>query len=200
KGLRLAPMADSIAPALLVAQAVGRLGNYFNQELFGGPTDLPWGLQIEPQILQAHGIEPGTLVHPTFLYEMIWNLTMAGLIVLLDRKIRFANGQVFALYMMAYGLGRFWIEMLRMHPAQEFAGLRLNSWAALAVVVAGLLLFLFLGRRKDAYATSVWLPGRAPEDDVGQAADEGGSRSGPRTDENQAEDADPAAGGRDDSH
>lgn len=164
KGLRLAPMADAIAPALLVAQAVGRLGNYFNQELFGGPTDLPWGLQIEPHILAAHGIDPGTLVHPTFLYEMLWNLSMAALLVILDRRLRLGGGQVFALYVVMYSTGRFWIEGLRMDPALEFLGIRLNAWSALGLAVLGVVLFIILRRRGVHREKSAWLPGREPAD------------------------------------
>lgn len=164
KGLRLAPMADSIAPALLVAQAIGRLGNYFNQELFGGPTDLPWGLQIDDRILQAHGLDPGILVHPTFGYELIWNLAMAAVLVILDRRLRLGHGRVFCLYVMAYGTGRFFIEMLRTDPAQEFAGLRLNSWAALLLVVLALVALIVIGRRHPGRDESVWLPGREPDE------------------------------------
>ncbi|MGC0274708.1 prolipoprotein diacylglyceryl transferase [Pseudactinotalea sp. Z1739] len=173
KGLRLAPMADAIAPALLVAQAVGRLGNYFNQELFGGPTDLPWGLQIDGHILAAHGLEAGTLVHPTFLYELIWNLFMAALLVLLDRRLRLGGGQVFALYVLMYASGRFWIEGLRMDPALEFAGIRLNAWAALGLAAAALIAFVVLRRRGSHQDTSVWLPGREPADEeVGEGHDD----------------------------
>lgn len=145
-GQRMGPMADSVAPALLVAQAVGRWGNWFNQELFGAPTTLPWGLRIDAAHMPA-GYAPGTLFHPTFLYECLWNLTMAGLIVLADRRLRFRSGQVFALYLMAYTLGRGWIEMLRIDDAEHVLGLRLNVWTSLLVFVAGLVLFVLAGRR-----------------------------------------------------
>ena len=100
-GVRLGPIADSLAPALLIAQAIGRWGNWFNQELFGAPTTLPWGLQIDAAHMPA-GYPAGTLFHPTFLYECLWNLAAAALIVWLDRRHRFAGGQVFGLYLMAY--------------------------------------------------------------------------------------------------
>ena len=139
------PIADSLAPALLVAQAIGRWGNWFNQELFGGPTTLPWGLQIDAAHLPA-GYAPGTLFHPAFLYECLWNLAAAALIVWLDRRRRFAAGQVFGLYLMAYTLGRAWIEMLRIDDAHTLGGLRLNVWTSLLVFAVGAALFVIAGR------------------------------------------------------
>ena len=144
-GVRFGPIADSLAPALLVAQAIGRWGNWFNQELFGGPTTLPWGLQIDAAHLPA-GYAPGTLFHPAFLYECLWNLAAAALIVWLDRRRRFAAGQVFGLYLMAYTLGRAWIEMLRIDDAHTFGGLRLNVWTSLLVFAVGAVLFVIAGR------------------------------------------------------
>ena len=144
-GVRFGPIADSLAPALLVAQAIGRWGNWFNQELFGGPTTLPWGLQIDAAHLPA-GYAPGTLFHPAFLYECLWNLAAAALIVWLDRRRRFAGGLVFGLYLMAYTLGRAWIEMLRIDDAHTFGGLRLNVWTSLLVFAVGAVLFVIAGR------------------------------------------------------
>ena len=147
-GARFGPLADSIAPPLLVAQAIGRWGNYFNQELFGAPTTLPWGLRIDAAHLPA-GYAQGTLFHPTFLYESLWNLAMAALIVWLEGRVRFRAGQVFALYVMVYTLGRGWIEMLRIDDAHHVLGLRLNVWTSMVVFLAGLVLFLlalWLGR------------------------------------------------------
>lgn len=145
EGQRMGPLADSLAPALLVAQAIGRWGNWFNQELFGGPTTLPWGLRIDAAHLPA-GYPQGTLFHPTFLYECLWNLAMAGVIVVLDRRIRFRSGQVFALYLMAYTAGRGWIEMMRIDDAEHVLGLRLNVWTSLLVFLLGVLVFLVAGR------------------------------------------------------
>lgn len=177
KGLRLTPMADAIAPALLVAQAIGRLGNYFNQELFGGPTDLPWGLQIDPQILLAHGFPPDTLVHPTFLYELIWNLTMAGALIWLDRRLRLGHGRVFALYVLFYGVGRVWVEMLRVDHSQIILGQRLNVWSALLLALGGLIAFLLISRRHPGREENVWLPGHEPEtDDTAGSEDEAGQQ------------------------
>ena len=144
-GVRFGPIADSLAPALLVAQAIGRWGNWFNQELFGGPTTLPWGLQIDAAHLPA-GYAPGTLFHPAFLYECLWNLAAAALIVWLDRRRRFAAGQVFGLYLMAYTLGRAWIEMLRIDDAHTLGGLRLNVWTSLLVFAVGAARFVIAGR------------------------------------------------------
>lgn len=141
----LGPIADSLAPALLVAQAIGRWGNWFNQELFGGPTTLPWGLQIDAYHLPA-GYPVGTLFHPTFLYESLWNLAGAGLIVALDRRRRFAAGQLFGMYLMIYTAGRSWIEMLRIDDAHTVLGLRLNVWTSLAVFALGLAVYLIAGR------------------------------------------------------
>ncbi len=144
-GVRLGPIADSLAPALLIAQAIGRWGNWFNQELFGAPTTLPWGLQIDAAHMPA-GYPAGTLFHPTFLYECLWNLAAAALIVWLDRRHRFAGGQVFGLYLMAYTAGRCWIEMLRIDDAHRVLGLRLNVWTSLLVFALGLLVFVVAGR------------------------------------------------------
>lgn len=145
-GQRLGPMADSIAPTLLVAQALGRFGNWFNQELFGGPTTLPWGLEIDDRHLPA-GFESGTLFHPTFLYESIWNVTMALILLRLDKKVKFKGGQLIFLYMVLYATGRFWIENVRIDPARLIFGMRLNAWSALAIIVIGIVGFIVAGKR-----------------------------------------------------
>lgn len=145
-GQRVGPFADSVAPTLLVAQAIGRFGNWFNQELFGKPTTLPWGLKIDENHL-PRGYEPGTLFHPTFLYEVIWNLTMAGVLVLLDKKFKFKGGQVIFLYVAFYATGRFWIENLRIDPANVFLGMRLNAWSAVVLIIIGVVGFLIAGKR-----------------------------------------------------
>lgn len=139
------PIADSLAPALLVAQAIGRWGNWFNQELFGGPTTVPWGLQIDAAHMPI-GYAAGTLFHPTFLYESLWNLAGAALIVWLERRRRFAAGQLFGMYLMIYTAGRSWIEMMRIDDAHTVLGLRLNVWTSLVVFAVGLALYLVTGR------------------------------------------------------
>lgn len=144
-GQRLGPFADSVAPTLLIAQAIGRFGNWFNQELFGKPTTLPWGLRIDDAHLPA-GYAPGTLFHPTFLYEALWNVTMAVIIIVLDRKHRFSGGQVMFLYIALYATGRFWIENLRIDPANVILGLRLNAWSAIALIIVGVVGFFLAGK------------------------------------------------------
>lgn len=127
RGLRLAPFADALAPALIVAQAIGRLGNYFNQELFGRPTTLPWGLEID-----AHNMPPGyaegTLFHPTFLYELLWNLLIAAVLLWIERRRWLVPGQLFVLYVIGYTLGRSLIETLRIDKSEYILGIRVNLW------------------------------------------------------------------------
>lgn len=176
-GVRLAPFADAMAPALLVAQAIGRLGNYFNQELFGAPTTLPWGLQIDASTLRAQGLDypAGTLFHPTFLYELVWNLAMAAVLVYLDRKLRLRHGRVFWLYVALYTLGRVWIEMLRIDEAEEVLGLRLNVWTSILVFLVAVVAFIVIGIRTRGVADPIWMPGREPassDEEDPEAADE----------------------------
>lgn len=142
---RLAPLADAIAPTILLAQALGRWGNYFNQELFGSPTTLPWGLAIDDAHL-PQGYASGTLFHPTFLYESLWNLSAFGVLLFLDRRFRFKGGQVMCLYLMAYGPIRILMETLRLDPAYEFLGIRQNAWTSIIGIVIALICFFYLGR------------------------------------------------------
>lgn len=146
--LRVAPFADAIAPALLFAQAFGRLGNWFNQELFGGPTTLPWGLQIDAAHLPATAA-PGTLFHPTFLYELLWNVLMALVLIRIDRTRRLAGGQLMWLYICVYTLGRGFIEALRIDEATLILGVRLNVWTSLIVFVVGVFGFYVAGQRSQ---------------------------------------------------
>ncbi|HVQ87568.1 MAG TPA: prolipoprotein diacylglyceryl transferase, partial [Actinomycetes bacterium] len=118
KGLPLPPLGDAIAPGIAVAQAVGRWGNWFNQELFGGPTNLPWGLEIDLSHRPAQYIGVTTF-QPTFLYESLWMLVVAVILVVVDRRLRLGHGRVFALYVALYTVGRFGIELLRIDPANE---------------------------------------------------------------------------------
>lgn len=157
-GVRFSSFADAVAPGLLVAQAIGRLGNWFNQELFGGPTTLPWGLEISPDRLPA-GYEVGTLFHPTFLYEMLWNLAAAALLVFLDRRFRLGRGRVFWLYVVFYTVGRLWIELLRIDPAEQVLGLRLNVWTSIIVCAIGVVAFVVQGRRHAGREDSVFVDG-----------------------------------------
>lgn len=154
-GQRLGPFADALAPGLMMAQALGRWGNYFNQELFGSATNLPWGLEISDLHLPA-GYESGTLFHPTFLYECLWNVIFACLLMWIDRKVKFKAGQVFSLYLVSYGLVRFLLEFLRLDVSGQFWGLRTNQWAALDCLLLGLVAFVLLG--KLGRSTRVSLP------------------------------------------
>nr|WP_233404310.1 prolipoprotein diacylglyceryl transferase [Actinotalea solisilvae] len=156
QGVRFAVFADAVAPGLLVAQAIGRLGNWFNQELFGGPTTLPWGLRIDPDgPTFPDGFPPDTLFHPTFLYELVWNLACAVVLVVVDRRLRLGHGRVFFLYVMLYTVGRLWIELLRIDPAEQVLGLRLNVWTSILVFVGALVAFVLVGRRHPGRETTV---------------------------------------------
>jgi prolipoprotein diacylglyceryl transferase len=139
-GVPVAPFLDAAAPALLVAQAIGRIGNYFNQELFGGPTSLPWALQISP----AHrpgGYEAFATFHPTFLYELIWNLGLAAFLVWLGHHRKIRPPGLFALYVTGYSAFRIFEESLRVDPAHHILGLRLNFFVACLLTIAGALWF-----------------------------------------------------------
>jgi len=150
KGVSFATFMDAVAPGVLIAQAIGRIGNYFNQELFGSPTTLPWALEIEPYQPTFPGqYPPDTLFHPTFLYEMIWSLAGAALILSLDKRLKFRFGEAFWLYVIVYTSGRLWIEMLRIDDAFHIAGIRLNVWVSILVLCLGAVMF-FLTRRKHA--------------------------------------------------
>ena len=148
RGLPTARLLDVVAPAIPVAQAIGRLGNWFNQELFGRPTDLPWGLRIDAEH-RLDGFENVATYHPTFLYEGLWNLALAAALVAYERRRPNGRpGRLFVLYVAGYGLGRLWVEALRIDPASRLLGLRVNIWTAVvAIAVAGGWLALS-GRRR----------------------------------------------------
>jgi prolipoprotein diacylglyceryl transferase len=155
--------ADSAAPGVLVAQAMGRVGNYFNQELFGKPTTLPWGLEID----LAHrppGYEQYATFHPTFLYEALWCLLVAAILVAIDRRWRQDHGRTFALYVMLYTVGRAVFEYLRIDEAHRVLGLRLNEWTSLVVFIGGAVGY-FLARRA-ARRTSYEVDGETTLQDV----------------------------------
>jgi prolipoprotein diacylglyceryl transferase len=145
-------MMDALAPCLLIASGIGRIGNYFNQELFGGPTSLPWGLRIAPQF-RPPGYLQDTTFHPTFLYELIWDLLLAGVLVWLGRRGRIAPGGLFALYVAGYSAFRMFEESLRVDYSLHFLGLRLNFYIAAVLTLAALAWFAVLQRRHhDALA------------------------------------------------
>lgn len=135
--LNFRQLLDSLAPGVVVAQAIGRIGNYFNQEVFGKPTDLPWGLEIDPAN-RPNGFESYSTFHPTFLYELLWCLVVAALLIKLPgvlKQITPKQGDVFALYIFGYTAGRVWIENLRIDEANLILGLRLNIWVSLVVLI-----------------------------------------------------------------
>jgi prolipoprotein diacylglyceryl transferase len=146
EGVDVRLLLDCVAPGLLVAQAIGRIGNWWNQELFGGPTDLPWGLEIDPENRPDEHVAEETF-HPTFLYELLWNLLAAGVLLLVERRFRIRPPALFALYVALYSFGRFWIELLRVDPAHELAGLRLNAWVAAVMFVLAMAFFVWWQRR-----------------------------------------------------
>jgi prolipoprotein diacylglyceryl transferase len=167
KGVPLAAFADAVAPGIVVAQAIGRIGNYFNQELFGGPTTLPWGLEIYKRtnennvedMLNGVAIShiPERIVHPTFLYELLWDLLVAGLVVWADRRFRLGHGRAFALYVAGYTAGRTWIELMRTDEATHVFGVRINVWVSLILFLGAVYYFVWarrLGEREDLAAST----------------------------------------------
>ena len=144
RGIPLPAFADAVAPGLLVAQAIGRLGNWFNQELFGRPTDLPWALEIDSAHRPSEYLDVATF-HPAFLYELLWNLAAAAVVIWADRRFRLSHGRAFALYVALYCAGRLWIELLRIDDANRFLGVRINVFTA---VVVGLLAVAYLVRQR----------------------------------------------------
>jgi len=164
KGILVPPMLDALAPGVLVAQAMGRWGNWFNQELFGKPTDLPWGLEID----RAHrplGYEQYATFQPTFLYECLWDLGAFALVIWLDRRLRLGHGRVVALYVMAYTAGRGWIEMLRIDNVElkDVGGLRFNVWTSMVLFLAAAVYFVVSSRRRPGREEEVYRPGHGPD-------------------------------------
>ncbi|MGI8613483.1 MAG: prolipoprotein diacylglyceryl transferase [Nocardioidaceae bacterium] len=166
-GVRLRSYADAVAPGIVLAQAVGRWGNYFNQELFGRPSDLPWALQIDP----AHrppGYADVATFHPTFLYESLWDIGVAIVVIVVDRRLRLGWGRAFALYVALYTAGRAWIENLRIDDAHHLGPFRLNVWVSLVVFALAVAYFVIVGRRHPEREISPLLhPVPAPGDDAG---------------------------------
>jgi phosphatidylglycerol---prolipoprotein diacylglyceryl transferase len=142
EGARVRDMMDAVAPGLLLAQGIGRWGNWWNQELYGKPTDRPWGLKIDPEH-RVDGYQDNATFHPTFLYEFVYDLVGVGLLLLLDRRFRFKPPALFALYVSYYTAGRFLEELIRIDPAHHFAGLRLNAWVSIVVFVCSTVFFVW---------------------------------------------------------
>ncbi|HWI41980.1 MAG TPA: prolipoprotein diacylglyceryl transferase [Nocardioides sp.] len=192
KGIRFAPLADAVAPTLLVAQAIGRWGNWFNQELYGKPTDLPWGLEIDrdhfsdeyvaQMTSQGKEIPASATFHPTFLYECIWNLGAFALVLWLERRFRLGHGRVMAVYVMAYTAGRGWIEYLRIDDVQlnDVLGLRFNVWTSIVLFAAAAAYFVWASFKRPGRETEVY---REPAPDgPGEAAAEGPAEGSDETD------------------
>lgn len=148
KGLKFWSFADALAPGMLIAQSLGRFGNYFNHELFGLPTTLPWGLKILPtDSMFPRDLPAGTLFHPLFLYEIIWNLVGVAIILILERRLKLRWGRAIALYFIWYGLGRSWLEAIRIDPTSDAPlGIPANIWASFVVIGIGIVLFLVQAR------------------------------------------------------
>lgn len=177
RGIPLPAMADALAPGIVIAQALGRVGNYFNQELYGAHTDLPWGLEIYQRynptnpddflngIAIGHVPLPDSPVHPTFLYELIWNLGVALLVIWADKKFRLGHGRAFALYVAGYTAGRFWIEMMRTDTANHILGLRVNVWTSILLFAAAIVYFVLAAKRGPReLPETLWSKG-VPRDD-----------------------------------
>ncbi|MBF6213211.1 prolipoprotein diacylglyceryl transferase [Nocardia puris] len=152
---------DAIAPPILLAQAIGRLGNWFNQELYGRETTVPWGLEIYPRFNSAgdpdpmSGVSNGVVekvVHPTFLYEMVWNILVVVLLVQIDKRWRIGHGRLFALYVAGYSFGRFFVELMRDDEATTIAGIRINSFTSAIVFLAAMAYFVFATKGREAAA------------------------------------------------
>ncbi|MGN7859363.1 prolipoprotein diacylglyceryl transferase [Microbacterium sp. 22303] len=189
-GVRFSAFADALAPGLILAQAFGRFGNWFNHELFGLPTDLPWGLEIEStNSAFPAGLAPGTLFHPTFLYEVIWNTLGCLFLLWLGHKLRLQWGKLFAVYLIWYGAGRMVWESIRIDPSEIYFGLRTNVWAALFGVVLGIVVLFVQTRRHPGFEPSPYQPGREPSTAgvESQNPDDFVDLSEPQTDENRAE-------------
>ena len=155
-------LADCLAPGLLVAQAIGRIGNWWNQELFGKPTGLPWGLEIDPGNALLAGYPDATTFHPAFLYELLWNLFAAALLVyVVERRFHPRPPGLFALYIALYSFGRFWIEFIRVDPANHIFGVRVNTWVSGLVCIAGVVWFV-LSQRRGRSPKKAKAPAAAP--------------------------------------
>jgi prolipoprotein diacylglyceryl transferase len=202
-GIKLGPFGDAIAPAIIVAQAIGRLGNWFNQELYGAPTTLPWGLEIYERVNDVGQRGPDVLdgrsdgvvlavVQPTFLYELIWNLLVAAFLVIVDRKFRIGHGRLFALYVAGYCLGRFFIELMRDDHATLIFGVRINVFTAAIVFACAVAYFLLApkGREESVLTSDEDEPAPKPDGDEPDGDEPDGDE--PDGDE-PAADADPAA-------
>ena len=166
-GIRFTSYLDAVAPGVLLAQAIGRWGNYFNNELFGIPTDLPWGLEIaSSNAAYPAGLPDGVLFHPTFLYESIWSLAGVALLLAADNRFKLRWGKMLGLYLVYYSIGRVWVEAIRIDPSEVILGLRVNIWSAIFGILIGLAIIVIQSRRHTGLESSVYLPGKEPQTPV----------------------------------
>lgn len=198
RGVPLPFMADAVAPGIVTAQAIGRLGNYFNQELYGGPTKLPWGLEIFQRVNPGTGLPDNLdgvavntsqfqVVHPTFLYELVWDLLVALAVVLLDRRLRLGHGRAFALYVACYAFGRFWIELMRSDQATLIFGVRVNVWM-MSLLFIGAVAYFLLAARRGPREDPTTFPGHVlPGDAENDEPEEPETESPPATTEDESE-------------
>ncbi|MDX6315672.1 MAG: hypothetical protein QOF44_5136 [Streptomyces sp.] len=184
RGIPLPAWADALAPGIAIAQAIGRWGNWFNQELYGRPTTLPWALKIDPAHRPVDTPDIATY-HPTFLYESLWCVGVALVVIWADRRFKLGHGRAFAVYVAAYTVGRFWIESLRVDDAHHILGMRLNDWTSIVVFIGAVVYFVISAKRH---------PGR--EEIVEPAAVAADAAPDPDADDSHADpEADPEAEG-----
>jgi len=178
KGIPLPAFGDAIAPGIILAQAIGRLGNYFNQELYGRPTMLPWGLEIYERRDAAgaldtlNGVSTGQLievVHPTFLYELLWNVLVFAALIYIDRRFKIGHGRLFAMYVAGYCLGRFWIELMRSDVATHIAGIRVNSFTSTFVFIGAVVYIMVAPKGREEPASLAGKPEKVEEEDAVEA-------------------------------
>ena len=172
KGIPLPAFGDAIAPGIILAQAIGRVGNYFNQELYGRPTTLPWGLEIYERVNangapdNLNGVSTGELLniyHPTFLYELLWNVLIFAALIYIDRRFKIGHGRLFAMYVAGYCFGRFWIELMRSdYASQPFDGIRVNSLTSTFVFIGAVVYIMVAPKGREDPAS---LAGKPEEDE-----------------------------------
>lgn len=178
RGIPLPAFGDAIAPGIVLAQAIGRIGNYFNQELYGGATNLPWGLEIyyrrdSSGVVDVHsvdGVSTGQIaqiVHPTFLYELLWNILVFLALIYIDRRFRIGHGRLFALYVAGYCLGRFFVELMRTDAATHIAGIRINSFTSTLLLIGALIYFVRAPKGREALAVNGSGDGEASDTAMG---------------------------------
>lgn len=163
-GIKFTSYLDAVAPGILLAQAIGRWGNYFNNELFGLPTDLPWGLEISSSNpAYPAGLPDGVLFHPTFLYESIWSLLGVAILLAADRRFNLRWGRMIGLYLIYYSIGRVWVEAIRIDPSEIVLGLRINIWSAILGIAVGLAVMVISYRKHTGNELSAYIAGREPK-------------------------------------